>query len=185
MAMSRLPTGTGWPQIPLSRLARRRAKYTPPRCTPTSTTSMLDSFRSAISWAMRASARCNAAASRMMVGSGIKKSNGLAGRTNSMDRNAVSHHSFATSPDRLKGSRRGSVALVARRLLRLPFLTPLGAVFDNPICQRPFKSDVVTNLLGLDPFVLENFLPLGLKLAIEIGVFHQVVCRGIRSFAHN
>src|SRR3989442_14553606 len=84
----------------------------------------------------------------------------------------------------LKDLNGGSVALVARRLLRLPFLTPLGAVFDNPICQRAFKSDVITNFLGLNPLVLENFLPLGLKLAIEIRVFHQVVCRSIRSFAH-
>src|SRR5262249_48038934 len=84
----------------------------------------------------------------------------------------------------LKDLNRGLVALVVRRLLRLPFLTPLGAVLDDPICQRPFKSDVVTHFLGLDPFVLENFLTLRLKLAVEIGVFYQVVCRGLRSFTH-
>ena len=102
-----------------------------------------------------------------------------------MDRKASSHHSFATSPDRLKGPRRGSVALVVRWLLRLPFLAPLGAVLDDPICQRPFKSDAITHFLGLNPLVLQNLLALGLKLAVEIGVFYQVVCRGIRSFAHN
>src|SRR6266550_3827822 len=169
--------------MPFSRLARRRARCTPPRCTPTSTTSVLDSFRSAISWAIRANARCNAAASRMTVGSGIKKSNGFAGRNHSMDGKTI--HSFATSLDRLKGSQRGSVALIGGRLVRLAFLAPLGAVFDNPIGQRAFKADVVANFFGLNPLVLENLLPLGLKLAIETGILHKIVCRSIGSFAHN
>src|SRR5438132_981964 len=95
--------------------------------------------------------------------------------------------SFATSPDRIKGIRCGSllIALGVLRLLRLPGFAPLGTMFDNPIRQRPFKPDVVAGLLRLDPFVLQNLLALGLELAVKAGVFHQVVGRSVWSLAHS
>ena len=66
--------------------------------------------------------------------------------------------------------------LIIRQLSRFP---PTGAVFDNPISQRSFKSDVVSFFFGLDPFVAQNFFALGLKLAIERGVFDQIIAVGI------
>ena len=59
------------------------------------------------------------------------------------------------------------VGLVGLGLLRLPGFAPLGTILDNPVRQRPLKPDIVAGLLRLDPFVLQNLLALGLKLAIE------------------
>jgi len=44
---------------------------------------------------------------------------------------------------------------------------PFGAVFDDPIREGALKTDIVARLLGLDPLVLENLLPFGLKLAVK------------------
>src|SRR6185369_867944 len=49
MLTSSLPVGAGWLQMPVNTRLSRSAKGTPPRCMPTSTTSWLASFRSAIS----------------------------------------------------------------------------------------------------------------------------------------
>ena len=40
-------------------------------------------------------------------------------------------------------------------------------MFDNPVRQRPFEPDIVTGLFGFDPFVLEDFLPFGLKFLVK------------------
>ena len=53
---------------------------------------------------------------------------------------------------------------LGRRLTRL---APLGPVFDDPVGQRPFETDVVSGFLRLDPLVFENLLALGLKLAVK------------------
>ena len=50
-------------------------------------------------------------------------------------------------------------------------------MFDDPIRQRALETDVVTGLFGLQPFVLEDFLALGLKLAVERGILEQIVRR--------
>ena len=64
-------TGMGWDQISERILPRRLARWSPPTGIPARTTSALFSFRSTISCAMRVSARCIAAASRMTVEAGI------------------------------------------------------------------------------------------------------------------
>lgn len=54
---------------------------------------------------------------------------------------------------------------------------PGSAVFDDPIRQGAFKTDVVAGFLGLDPFVAENLLAFRLKLAVKRGVLQQIICR--------
>ena len=70
---------------------------------------------------------------------------------------------------------------------RLPSFTPLGAVLDDPVCQRTLKSNVATGLLGLNPLVLQNLLAFRLEFPIERGVLQQIVRRGrlFRFFSHN
>src|SRR5205807_1881304 len=77
--------------------------------------------------------------------------------------------SFATSQGCLKGGGRNES--VSRQL---PALAPLRTMLDDPIRQRPFESDVATGLFRLDPLMFENLLALGLKFAVQIGVFQQI-----------
>lgn len=48
-------------------------------------------------------------------------------------------------------------------------------MLQNPIRQRMLEANITAGFLRLDPFVPENFFTLGLKLAVERGVFHQIV----------
>ena len=48
-------------------------------------------------------------------------------------------------------------------------------MLDNPIRQCPFESDIMSGLFRLNPFVLKNFLALGLELAIKRGILQQIV----------
>jgi hypothetical protein len=41
------------------------------------------------------------------------------------------------------------------------FGTPCGSVFNDPIEQSFFETDVVTLLFAFDPFVAENFVSFG------------------------
>ena len=54
-------------------------------------------------------------------------------------------------------------------------LPPLGAMLDNPICQRPLKANVTSGFLGFDPLVSEDLLPLRLELTVERRVLQQIV----------
>ena len=49
-------------------------------------------------------------------------------------------------------------------------------MFHDPVEERLFKADVVARLFALNPFVPEDFLPLGEELFIEQGFFDE---RGI------
>ena len=40
-------------------------------------------------------------------------------------------------------------------------------MFDNPVEQRLFKTDVVPGLLALNPFVPEDFFALGEEFLVE------------------
>jgi len=66
-----------------------------------------------------------------------------------------------------------AVKLVMVRCLA-PF-APLGAMFDDPVGQGPLESDVEAGFLGLDPLVLQDFLPFGLEFLVESRVLQQVV----------
>jgi hypothetical protein len=58
------------------------------------------------------------------------------------------------------------------------FGTPCGSVFNDPIEQSFFETDVVTLLFAFDPFVAENFVSFGQEFFVEDGVFDQVVHLG-------
>ena len=51
--------------------------------------------------------------------------------------------------------------------------TPALPVFPNPVEQRPFKSDIVAESFGLEPFVFQNFLPLRQKFLIKTGLLYE------------
>ena len=53
-------------------------------------------------------------------------------------------------------------------------------MLDNPICQRPFKANVVPGFLRFNPFMFENFFALSLEFAVERRVFQQIItARGV------
>ena len=60
---------------------------------------------------------------------------------------------------------------VSRVMTGLP---PFGAVFDDPISQRSFESDVVPRLRGFDPFVTEYLLTFRLELAVQGRVLQKI-----------
>jgi hypothetical protein len=79
--------------------------------------------------------------------------------------------SLAASQDRFKGK----YSLKSSGGVGLAGFPPLGPVMDDPVGQGPFEADIVAGLLGLDPFMPQNFFPLGLELAIERRVLQQIV----------
>jgi hypothetical protein len=40
-------------------------------------------------------------------------------------------------------------------------------MFDDPICQGTFESDVVAGFFGLNPLVSQNLFPFRLEFAIK------------------
>src|SRR5512139_185107 len=60
-------------------------------------------------------------------------------------------------------------------------------MLDNPIGQRPLKANIASCFFGLDPFVLEDLLPLRLELPVERRVLQQIICRErlFRFVSHN
>src|SRR5437870_693901 len=118
---------------------------------PTRTTCWLNSLRSAISWAMRVSARCIAWALRMGVGFIVPWP-----------------PRRAALKERLKRPLRAACSLL------LPAFTPLGTVFDDPVSQRSFESNIAARFLRLDPFMLQNFLPFRLKFPVQRRVLQQI-----------
>jgi len=51
---------------------------------------------------------------------------------------------------------------------------PAIAVFANPIQQRAFKTDVVTQPLGLDPLVAKDLFSLRKKFLVERGLLYEL-----------
>jgi len=73
--------------------------------------------------------------------------------------------SLATSLDRVKGKNLGG-GLFGARLLPSP-LSPVGAMFHDPIKQSPLKADVFTGLFAFNPLVFQNLRPLGKEFLVE------------------
>ncbi len=44
---------------------------------------------------------------------------------------------------------------------------PASPVFNNPVEESFFKADVMTHFFAFDPFMAQNFCPLGQKFLIE------------------
>jgi hypothetical protein len=61
---------------------------------------------------------------------------------------------------------------LAQMLLAGP--TPPKPMPHNPVGQCVFETDIVTGLLGFQPFMAENFLTFRLKLSIKRRAFHQL-----------
>jgi hypothetical protein len=56
----------------------------------------------------------------------------------------------------------------------LPGPTPLEPMPHDPIGQGMLKPDIATRLLGLQPFVTEDFLSFCLELAVERRALYQL-----------
>src|SRR5712692_2934593 len=52
---------------------------------------------------------------------------------------------------------------------------PLGAVFDDPVGQSPFKANIMAGLFGLDPFVPENLIAFRLEFTIKRRILYPIV----------
>jgi hypothetical protein len=74
--------------------------------------------------------------------------------------------SFATSQDRFKGTKKLGGGLFGARLLSSS-LSPIGAVFNDPIKQCFFEADVFAGFFALNPLVFQNLGPLGKKLFVK------------------
>src|SRR5207244_10957879 len=85
----------------------------------------------------------------------------------------VSCISFATSRDRIKGTKKSGGGLFGARLLSSS-LSPVGAMFHDPIQQSSFKADVFPGFFALDPLVLQNFCALRKKLLVKRRFFNEL-----------
>src|SRR5262249_22356669 len=53
-------------------------------------------------------------------------------------------------------------------------LSPVGAMFHDPIQQSSFKADVFPGFFALDPFMLQNFRSLSKKLLVKRRFFEEL-----------
>src|SRR5437773_7539225 len=105
-----------------------------------------------------------------------------------MNFDLVSSVSLATSQDRLKGIKKLGGGLFGARLLSSS-LSPVGAMFHDPIQQSSFKADVFPSFFALDPLVLQNFCALRKKFLVERRLFDELrlICfrrRHVHFFFH-
>src|SRR6059058_6088032 len=106
-----------------------------------------------------------------------------------MNFDLVSSVSLATSQDRLKGTKKLGGGLFGARLLSSS-LSPIGAMFHDPIQQSSFKADVFPGFFALDPLVLQNLRSLRKKFLVKRGFLDELrlICfrkRGhVRFFFH-
>src|SRR5213592_3586040 len=85
----------------------------------------------------------------------------------------VSLVSLATSRDRIKGTKKLGGGLFGARLLSSS-LSPVGAMFHDPIEQSLFKADVFASFFAFDPFVFQNLGALGKELFIKNRIFNEL-----------
>jgi hypothetical protein len=71
--------------------------------------------------------------------------------------------------------------------LRLPGVAPFGAVLDDPIGQRPLKSDIASDVLGFNPLVIRSLGGDRRRFTMDGGVWRQAVggMGGFRFVNHN
>src|SRR5437660_12452881 len=103
----------------------------------------------------------------------------------------LSSASLATSRDRFKGAENKSGGCFFCASLLHSSLSPMGAMFHDPIEERFFKTDVFAGFFALDPFMFQNLFALGQELLIEDRVLNELrivfLCLGDRhvdSFFH-
>ena len=78
----------------------------------------------------------------------------------------VSLVSLATSQDRIKGTKKLGGGLLGARLL-FSSLSPVGAMFHDPIQQGFFKADISSGFFAFDPLMSQNLGTLGEKLLVQ------------------
>src|SRR5262249_11422573 len=81
--------------------------------------------------------------------------------------------SLATSRDRFKGVQNLGGGLFGARLLSSS-LSPIGAMFHDPIEQGSFKADVFAGFFAFDPFMLQNLRALGEELLVESRILDEL-----------
>src|SRR5437899_12149796 len=87
--------------------------------------------------------------------------------------------SLATSQDRVKGTKKLGGGLLGARLLSSP-LSPVGAMFHDPIKQSPFKADVSAGFFAFNPLMLQNFRALSEELLVKGRVSNESRLVGFR-----
>src|SRR5206468_10486508 len=85
----------------------------------------------------------------------------------------VSLVSLATSQDRIKGTKKLGGGLFGARLLSAS-LSPVGAMFHDPIKQGLLKADVLAGLFTFNPLVLQDLRPLGEKLLVKSRILNEL-----------
>src|SRR5438552_17192953 len=80
--------------------------------------------------------------------------------------------SLATSRDRVKRKKLGG-GLFGARLLSSS-LTPVGAMFHDPIKQGSLKADVFPGFFAFNPFMLQNLRALGEELLVECRILDEL-----------
>src|SRR6266566_945865 len=84
----------------------------------------------------------------------------------------VSCVSLATSRDRVKGTKKLGGGFLGTRLLHSS-LSPVGAMFHDPVQQSLFKTDVLAGFFALDPLVLQNLCALRKELLVEDRILNE------------
>src|SRR5881396_2623239 len=84
----------------------------------------------------------------------------------------VSLVSLATSQDRVKGTKKSGGGLFGARLLSSS-LSPVGAMFHDPIQQSLFKTDVFAGLFALNPLMPQNLCALRKEFLVEDRILNE------------
>src|ERR1017187_10386555 len=127
---------------------------------------------STISWAIRVSARSNAAPSMSIaVLMTQKKPSASVGQPASLMHLCFSSSLLAGLSGQLKGAFYDFAKLRARVF---PRPAPVGPVFHDPVQQGALKTDVMPRFLALDPLVPQNLFALGQKLPVQRRVHHHI-----------
>src|SRR5438105_10189394 len=84
----------------------------------------------------------------------------------------VSCVSLATSRDHVKGKKLGG-GLFGARLLSSS-LSPIGAMFHDPIKQGSFKADVFAGFFAFNPLMLQNLCALTQQLLVERRILNEL-----------
>src|SRR5437763_15583227 len=85
----------------------------------------------------------------------------------------VSLVSLATSQDRIKGTKKLEGGLFGARLLSSS-LSPVGAMFHDPIKQCSLKADVFAGFFAFNPLMLQNLRALGEELLVERRILDEL-----------
>src|SRR4029077_1341121 len=85
----------------------------------------------------------------------------------------VSCVSFATSQDRIKGTKKLGGGLFGARLLSSS-VSPVGTMFHDPIQQGLFEADISSGFFAFDPLVFQDLGTLREKLLIQDRILNKL-----------